>query len=652
MNTSGEYGFRRLKLASLLAFVCALVLLMGLVFVQVGALERFGRAPDDLVYSLTNGTLTEMQRLGPQSWRPVEGSQQRFGNRHPEAWMRFTLRGTSHPSEVNISIGPSLVDFFELHLLRKGEATTLLGGDQRRLEPGVRATNEWSYRIRMEPGETVSAFVHFRNRRRSIGSVRLHTDAELRLSARTESARIGLFVGLLVVLILVAALLAWLGRSVMYAAYLGYLVCAAFTLLDADGMLYQWLGPIEGPWGNNRPNLLTAISAVLLLSFAKSFLNLPRDHWWSLVPLRALEVMRVLSLVYAIVVLIDPPIRHNPVMNVMVLCSILVAIAAGVAAARLKRPEAMLFISGWVAFGLFVSFHQLGALGLHDQFASTTPLHLGVLAEALIFSLALGLRNRSLLHERVLLEARLQQLRRELEQAKQVHRRVLPRELPNLAGLSIDVLYMPESQLGGDLYAFAQFSDQDLVVMVADVTGHGLAAALDSSVVWAAFREASSDSGRPAQILGEMNRFLAPHVDFRFVTACCARIDLSRGRLQVASAGHVPVLVCRREGAEYVGVTGTLLGFDPTFVYDEQTFELQSGDRVLLYSDGLVESQSRANEESGLDALQKYSMELKTEGPRWLEDIVAGMEAWRQEGVQADDVTALCLTVRQNSTES
>src|SRR5690606_33264432 len=122
--------------------------------------------------------------------------------------------------------------------------------------------------------------------------------------------------------------------------------------------------------------------------------------------------------------------------------------------------------------------------------------------------------------------------------------------------------------------------------LLADVTGHGLGAALDASSVNVAFRSASSETGEPGGVLSRMNQFLAPHTNFRFVTALCARIDLRSNTILFAEAGHPPFLVVTDGEATSYELRGNLLGFRPEDIYEEMSVGFAPGARLLFFTDG------------------------------------------------------------------
>lgn len=139
--------------------------------------------------------------------------------------------------------------------------------------------------------------------------------------------------------------------------------------------------------------------------------------------------------------------------------------------------------------------------------------------QSLLFTLALGSKHRELLEEEKSARLAVRMMEQEYRQASDIHRRLLPENSPAIDGLSLDILYIPMGQLGGDFYTFLQHGDGSWLFLIADVEGHGLPAALDASSVKLAFHEAAGKNPEPAAVLAEMNRLLALHLRNRFISA-------------------------------------------------------------------------------------------------------------------------------------
>jgi sigma-B regulation protein RsbU (phosphoserine phosphatase) len=194
-------------------------------------------------------------------------------------------------------------------------------------------------------------------------------------------------------------------------------------------------------------------------------------------------------------------------------------------------------------------------------------------------------------------EAELLAVQRELETARRIQRSLLPRGTPSIRDLHVAVEYLPMTAVAGDLYDFARIGPSTIGILVADVSGHGVPAALVASMVKLAFSAQAERAGDPAGVLSSMNRLLSGQLEQAFVTAIYAVIDTERRTVTVANAGHPALLIGRTDRTiDEIGVHGLLLGFMPDTPYANTTIELRDGDVILMYTDGVIEAQNSAGE--------------------------------------------------------
>jgi sigma-B regulation protein RsbU (phosphoserine phosphatase) len=165
---------------------------------------------------------------------------------------------------------------------------------------------------------------------------------------------------------------------------------------------------------------------------------------------------------------------------------------------------------------------------------------------------------------------------------------LIPARLPTAEGWSIESIYQPMIEIGGDILGWRPLGDGRWHLWVVDATGHGAAAALLTSLAAQLFRQACETEQEPAAILGAVNReFRQVFRGRAFMTGCCALID-PQGALTFSGAGHPPLLVRRANGnVDAFGPHGTLLGLKDSDEFEESRTTLEPGDAAVLYSDGL-----------------------------------------------------------------
>jgi hypothetical protein len=217
----------------------------------------------------------------------------------------------------------------------------------------------------------------------------------------------------------------------------------------------------------------------------------------------------------------------------------------------------------------------------------------------------------------------------EMQAARTVQEHLVPQELPVLPEVKLDAAYAPAAEVGGDFYQVFPEPGGSTLLIIGDVSGKGLKAAMTGSVVLGALRSLVQEALSPAQILSRLNHQLAASSDGGFITCLCAHIT-PEGALTIANAGHLPPY---RNGSE-IDMPGSLpLGLNPDAQYPEATLTLAPGDTLTFLSDGVVEAQSPTGELFGFDRTRAISTQSA-------EQIAAAAQVFGQQ----DDITVLTLT--------
>src|SRR5262249_32114832 len=192
-------------------------------------------------------------------------------------------------------------------------------------------------------------------------------------------------------------------------------------------------------------------------------------------------------------------------------------------------------------------------------------------------------------------------INKELEIARSIQSSILPKTIPAHAGLEIAARYVPMSAVAGDFYDFLPVDDKRLGILVADVTGHGVPAALIASMLKVAFVGQTAHAHDPALVLTGLNRALCGKFEEHFVTAAYLFVNLERAVLRYAAAGHPPQLLAPGRSTSVVELAegGLMLGLFPEAEYSYAEMPIASGSRCLLFTDGLLESANSAQEEFG-----------------------------------------------------
>jgi phosphoserine phosphatase RsbU/P len=240
-------------------------------------------------------------------------------------------------------------------------------------------------------------------------------------------------------------------------------------------------------------------------------------------------------------------------------------------------------------------------------------------------------------------------IQHELELASVIQLSILPNQLPKIDGLEIATRYLPMSTVSGDFYQFLIVDEKRIGMLVADVSGHGPAAALIASMLRIALAAQLPCATEPAKVLLGLNQALCGKLGHNFVTAAYVFVDMEREVLSYAGAGHPPLLLWSRSSGSTreIEENGLFLGqfSDETYTAVEMPFE--AGDRSVLYTDGIPECKNPLEEEFGTTRFMRFMEENHGFGINEFADaLLARLSNWSEQPQgqgQRDDMTLVAF---------
>jgi serine phosphatase RsbU (regulator of sigma subunit) len=257
--------------------------------------------------------------------------------------------------------------------------------------------------------------------------------------------------------------------------------------------------------------------------------------------------------------------------------------------------------------------------------------------------------KRMMEHLKAEAEAR-ERLKAELLIARDIQLSMLPRTFPPFPGrkeFDIYALMEPANEVGGDLYDFFLVERNRLCVLIGDVSGKGVPAALFMALSKTLLRSEAMRGYRANEILARVNNALcAENHECMFVTVFCLILNTQTGEAEFCAAGHNPPLICSGDGmAEFLKAEpGSVVGFEENLTYPSGTIRLKRGATMLLYTDGVTEAENPKQELFSEDRLRCCVCALGNSGVR---EIIAGVKqelARHAQGYpQSDDVTMVAL---------
>jgi phosphoserine phosphatase RsbU/P len=317
---------------------------------------------------------------------------------------------------------------------------------------------------------------------------------------------------------------------------------------------------------------------------------------------------------------------------------------------RLFTHDVRVFFGGLMFWFVFIIHNNLAGLGI----ISRPPRSHGL--EFIGFLGFVGCLGYITIRRSFATEERLLAIDAELQIARQIQASTLPQQLPKLADLDIAARYVPMSAVAGDFYDFLPDGPNRLGVLIADVAGHGVGAALIASMVKLAFAGQSVYASDPAKLLREVNIALCGKFEEQYVTAAYVYIDCERNIIQYAGGGHPPLMLASRAGGTVrrVEENGPILGMFAEAPYSAIEIPFRPGDRLFLYTDGAFEAMNTSYEEYGKSRLEQFLKTHLTMSPDSLSTaFLADLSQWsgHAQGGQDDDITFVVLDYRDQVEE-
>jgi serine phosphatase RsbU (regulator of sigma subunit) len=308
--------------------------------------------------------------------------------------------------------------------------------------------------------------------------------------------------------------------------------------------------------------------------------------------------------------------------------------------ARLLRSRGVKVIAPLISQGEVVGILALGKPLQSPDYSYTDRQLLGTIAS----QAAPALRVAQLVHQQEIEAQERQRIDHEMRLARFIQQTLLPSRMPDVPGWKVSGHYQPARAVGGDFFDFYSFSDGTLGVVIGDATGKGVPAALVMASVRSLMRGIARQGMGPGEVLRKVNELLIPTMPkSMFVTCLYAVVHRDNGLIQFANAGHpLPISLVGGDVRELRAV-GMPLGLMPDMDYEEQQAQIERGECMVLYSDGLVEAHDMSQQMFGVPRLKQILCELHNRSGV----IDSLLDEWRDfngvEEEQEDDMTLVTL---------
>ncbi|OGI06589.1 MAG: hypothetical protein A2Y40_07670 [Candidatus Margulisbacteria bacterium GWF2_35_9] len=448
----------------------------------------------------------------------------------------------------------------------------------------------------------------------------------------------GFYYGLLVVMLFYNTVLLFMYKDRNYFYYILFIAAWIPLQMCFNGIGFEYLWP-SFPWVEKiAGGFFGSLTGFIMLLFSRSFLRTSE-----LIPKidKVLNVLSIFFITLTIASMFVDPIYLTIVLREGSLITILLLIYSGFSCYKKGYKPARTYLLGWTIHLLFSLAYVLMLLNL-IPISVFLEYSINVSSALLIIILSIALVDRmNLIRAEILSQEKLAGIRKELNLARSLQQSIIPQEMPIVSGLSVYAKYIPMKDVGGDFYDLKVGDDQSLSAIIADVSGHGISAALIASMVKIAYSVESTETIDPEKILVGMNNILYKQFERMLITATVLNVNPVNKCLTMACAGHVPTLIYRRR-QEFLEILESERGF-PIGLFKYNVFhriesKVYTGDRIIMYTDCIIESKNENNELFGEKRFadfvcKNYQLSLKD----FSDELLKTISLWTGTDVNFDD---------------
>jgi sigma-B regulation protein RsbU (phosphoserine phosphatase) len=444
--------------------------------------------------------------------------------------------------------------------------------------------------------------------------------------------------------------------------FIGLVACSfAAVRRQSEGRLFAWLGIWSAMYGAlllaESPAVVAALphtgrASLPFLTMAISYLLFPVASlaWLELGAERMrLFLKTVIGLSLAIGIagigfFVVTGSRDKLILYVnFVAAAALIVLVIILAVPRLSRkylvlPHRAVMVVGTLVFAIEALYYFVAHLLHYQTYRITGSLGLA----ALLFSFGYVAVQIALAGERRLLS-----IESELVIAQEIQASILPSKSPEVKNLLVAAVYRPMTAVAGDFYDFLAVDEHRTGFLVADVTGHGVPAAMIASMIKVATQSVVPCAHDPREVLRGLNRMLSPQLRAQLVSAAYLWVDTEKRKALYSAAGHPPLLHSRGGKLQRIESNGLLLGVLPEAEYPLWEMVIQPGDRFLLYTDGVSEPENGSGESFGAHKFEQVVRNNRLRAPsELLDQLLTEIREWQPVSAeQKDDITLVAIDV-------
>jgi len=545
------------------------------------------------------------------------------------------------------------IDFIEVYTLENGKFQSLILGDN--IPFNARIVNHRNHVIPLSigTGESKTYFLKLKTKSVMVFRMTLFDVDSFYEKTTREQFFFGMFYGILILLVLKNIYLYLSLKEKLYIYYVMFTFSMGMYFFVFNGFAYAYFWPNSTYWNDIANPFFMTLS---LLTSIRTSIHFLKIQEYSVRIKDILDVESVLVLLNLFLLFLIP-YKFAFYYIYILIAPVGITILVGTVISLFRNnPMAKFFLLGFSGFIVCSVFIMMNNLGILSGYAS--PDLMQIASGIAISLLSIGLANRYYILKKqnveietkyIQINSRLSRIQNELEISKKIHESLLPASLPKIKNARMHAKYLPSGEIGGDFYDIFHSEENHLGVFIADVTGHGVPAALFASTVKFSFSRETELIKEPSKLLANINASLFERIGNNLLSAGYFYLDLQKRRLTYASCGHPPLLIWRKEEKEFIELKprGRLIGISRDIVLHDTIMKLEVGDRILFYTDGLIECENSNGDQFGEKALYKFAvMNEDMTAEQFSNSLVNSLNEYSATpGRFSDDVTFIVIDI-------
>lgn len=605
---------------------------------------------EDKDHSLDPLTLLKEKSPYPEARIPSPTREPNFGLSESSFWFRFTTKNDSEKNlEYFLKIRYTLLDRIEFYHINPKTNTPVIRRSGRDIPASQQEIfyrgNAFSLLI---PSSSETVFL-FRIQSDSAISVpmKLWDSYSFHESIGNEQILQGLFFGAVFVMLFYNLFLFISLKDMGYFYYLLYLICfGIFFQMSLNGYIALYIFPDSDylcKYLHNKIYILSVITIFPLFRYVLRtkvfFPTMDRIFYYFQFFMLGIFILEFFMGYSFINSLID---NISIVVILLALLSCVYIIRQGNSTAYYLFFAFLFVMLG----GLAMLLRYKGILPWN--FLTENSYQMGMGLELVLMGFALADRIQTMEKEKKSNDKKIQSFQKEMEIARKLQKSTLPVANPKITNLEFAAEYKPMSYVGGDFYDFHE-TDNELMVIIADVTGHGIPAAFEASMLKVAFFLETRVSKTPAQLLENINTTLIQTYHNQYLTASAIYIDLLQRKVSVANAGHPAFWIQNRNTKRFQKIRprGTLIGVYDDLSLENRVIPIEKEDRLILFTDGIPDANnSKSREMFGEERMEEvFSASTHLSAQATAENLMSVANRWIGKSSPDDDMTIIIIDV-------